>query len=81
MIVSFNYGTLKDQESNRVFRALPAVRNGNYVALPTEVATACYQESTLSIRWAASRVADRATRLSAHCLKLALRRAQGTDAP
>jgi len=58
MIVSFDYGTLKDQEANRVFRSLPAVRNGSYVALPTDVATACYQESTLSIRWAASRVAD-----------------------
>ena len=58
MIVSFDYGTLKEQEANRVFRALPAVRAGNYVALPTEVATACYQESTMSIRWAASRVAD-----------------------
>ena len=29
MIVSFDYGTLKDQEANRVFRALPAVMNGN----------------------------------------------------
>ena len=58
MIVCFDYGTLKDQEMNRVFRALPAVRNGDYVALSTEVATACYQESTMSLRWAASRVAD-----------------------
>ena len=41
IIISFDYGTLKDQEANRVFRALPAVMNGNYVALPTEVATAC----------------------------------------
>jgi iron complex transport system substrate-binding protein len=58
MIVSFDYGALKEQEANKVFRSLPAVQAGNYVALPTEVATACYQESTLSIRWAASRVAD-----------------------
>ena len=36
VIVSFDYGTLKDQEANWVFLALPAVRSGNYVALPTE---------------------------------------------
>ena len=58
MIVSFDYGTLKDQEANKVFQSLPAVRAGNYLPIPTEIATACYQESTLSVRWVAGRLAD-----------------------
>lgn len=58
VIVSFDYGGLDAQESNPLFRALPAVAAGRYVALDIEVATACYQESTLSVRWAAAAVAD-----------------------
>ena len=36
-----------------VFAALPAVQAGRHV--PLDMDTACYQESTLSIRWAAPR--------------------------
>jgi ABC-type Fe3+-hydroxamate transport system substrate-binding protein len=46
-IVSFDYGALDVQEANPLFKRLPAVRSGRYFVLPTEISTACYQESTL----------------------------------
>jgi iron complex transport system substrate-binding protein len=52
------YGGIADQERNELFRSLPAVEAGRYAVLDPQVATACYQESSLSLRWAASRVAD-----------------------
>jgi len=58
VIVSFDYGSLDAQEANPLFTKLPAVRAGRYVTIPTEVASACYQESSLSMRWAAPRIAD-----------------------
>jgi len=58
VILSFDYGDLAAQESNELFRLLPAVAAGRYVVLPSEVASACYQESSLSLRWAAPLVAD-----------------------
>jgi iron complex transport system substrate-binding protein len=56
LIVS--YGAQDDLESNPLFRRLPAVQGGRYVTVSSEVATAAYQESTLSLRWAANRFAD-----------------------
>jgi iron complex transport system substrate-binding protein len=58
VIVSFDYGSLEGQEANPLFMQLPAVAAGRYVRLDVDTATACYQESTLSVRWAAGRVAD-----------------------
>jgi len=58
VIVSFDYGSLEGQEANPLFVQLPAVAAGRYVRLDVDTATACYQESTLSVRWAAGRVAD-----------------------
>lgn len=57
-IVSFDYGDLAAQGSNELFRLLPAVAAGRYVTVAADVASACYQESTLSLRWAAPAVAD-----------------------
>jgi iron complex transport system substrate-binding protein len=58
VIVSYDYGNLSTQEADPLFRQLPAVQAGRYVAIDAETATACYQESTLSMRWAAGRLAD-----------------------
>jgi hypothetical protein len=58
MILSFDYGGLADQEANQLFRALPAVRAGGYVTVTTDAASACYQESSLSLRWVAPEIAD-----------------------
>lgn len=58
ILLSFDYGGFEAQAANPLFAALPAVTAGRYVTVSSEVASACYQESTLSLRWAASRVAD-----------------------
>jgi iron complex transport system substrate-binding protein len=52
------YGAIADQEANELFRNLPAVRAGRYAVVDQTVATACYQESSLSLRWAAPKVGD-----------------------
>ena len=46
------------QETGPLFRRLPAVQDGRYVVLPVEVARAGYIETTLSVRWVVSRIAD-----------------------
>jgi len=56
MILSFDFGT-DEQESSALFRNLPAVKAGRYVVVDQAVATACYQESALSVRWAAAPLA------------------------
>jgi iron complex transport system substrate-binding protein len=58
IVLSLDYGDLEAQEANPLFRQVPAVQAGRYIAVPYEVAAACYQESTLSLRWAAGPVAD-----------------------
>jgi ABC-type Fe3+-hydroxamate transport system substrate-binding protein len=58
VIISYDYGGHGDLEANPLFRRLPAVQGGRYVTVSDEVATAAYQESTLSLRWAAGRIAD-----------------------
>jgi iron complex transport system substrate-binding protein len=58
IVLSLDYGSLDDQEANPLFRQLPAVREGRYVTISSDLASACYQESTLSLRWAAGPVAD-----------------------
>jgi ABC-type Fe3+-hydroxamate transport system substrate-binding protein len=58
MILAYDYGGNADLESNPLFAQLPAVVAGGYVTVPTDVATAVYQESTLSVRWAAPLIAD-----------------------
>jgi iron complex transport system substrate-binding protein len=45
-------------ESSPLFRTLPAVQQGRYLPLPREIAQAGYEESTLSVRWVVSRLAD-----------------------
>lgn len=58
IILSLDFGNLETQDANPVFRQLPAVQAQRYVAVTIDVASACYQESTLSLRWAAGPVAD-----------------------
>lgn len=45
-------------ESSPLFRTLPVVRQGRYMPLPRDIAQAGYEESTLSVRWVVSRLAD-----------------------
>lgn len=49
---------LAAQESDPLFRTLPAVQEGRYVTLPIEVARAGYIETALSVRWVVPRIAD-----------------------
>ena len=58
VILSFNAGGGTDSKANALFAALPAVQAGGYVPVDQELATAAYQESTLSLRWAAEGLTD-----------------------
>lgn len=54
----FIQADLEKQESNPLFRTLPAVRAGRYLPLSVEVARASYLESALSVRWVIPQLAD-----------------------
>ena len=58
VILSFDAGGGASSEANALFAALPAVRSGGFIPVDQELATAAYQESTLSLRWAAEGLAD-----------------------
>lgn len=58
IIVSFDYGGREALESNPLFATLPAVQSGRYVSVPLELSAAAYQESSLSLRWAAPQFAE-----------------------
>jgi ABC-type Fe3+-hydroxamate transport system substrate-binding protein len=58
VIVTVDAGGIADQEANPLFRRLAAPRTGHYAVLSTDLGSACYQESSLSLRYAAEPVTD-----------------------
>jgi iron complex transport system substrate-binding protein len=58
VVVSYDDGMVEAMAANPLWAALPAVQAKQWAVLSADVAAAAYQESSLSLRWAASRVAD-----------------------
>lgn len=54
----FDPAAISAQEASPLFRTLPAVNDGHYLALSPEMAQAFYLESALSLQWAVPQVAD-----------------------
>lgn len=56
--LAFDPAAIAAQEASPIFRTLPAVRSGRYLALSPEMAQAFYLESVLSLRWAIPQLVD-----------------------